>query len=259
MSGRGGERERVRQNRWEGREGRREGEKEGASGVNGGRGREWEMIHAVSEPPSAPARPSAAPDAAAQLPAAPGCRALPRCRARVHGGGEGDRCRALRRCLPQPRTAGGCLGAAAATLRCTAETLKAAEVRTMRGGTRTGVCEGRRGGGGGDGGVRRQKGGVSIGDRREMRPIGTKEREAGIEASRQCRAGEGWQRRCGRRGRFNLCGGGGVRGGRSRPGRVPAVMRRHLGYALRRAGPQLRASTAEMARGGGGTAGTRPG
>lgn len=72
MSGRGGERERVRQNRWEGREGRREGEKEGASGVNGGRGREWEMIHAVSEPPSAPARPSAAPDAAAQLPAAPG-------------------------------------------------------------------------------------------------------------------------------------------------------------------------------------------
>ncbi|XP_050190864.1 uncharacterized protein LOC126650314 isoform X1 [Myiozetetes cayanensis] len=29
------------------------------------------MIHAVSEPPSAPARPTAAPDAAAQLPAAP--------------------------------------------------------------------------------------------------------------------------------------------------------------------------------------------
>lgn len=41
-------------------------------------------------------------------------------------------------------------------------------------------------------------------------------------------------------------------------GRVPAVMRRHLGYALRLTGPQLRGRTAAMARGGGGVAGTCP-
>lgn len=70
----------------------------------------------------------------------------------------------------------------------------------------------------------KQKGGVSIGDRREMRPIGTKEREAGIEASRQCRAAAG-RAVAGRRGRFNLCGGGGggagVRGGRLPPREGP--------------------------------------
>lgn len=94
----------------------------------------------------------------------------------------------------------------------------------MGGGTRTGVYEGKRGGGGDDGGVIKEEGGASLEDRREVRPMGTKEREAGIAACRQSR-GAGGRAVVGRRGWFNLCGGGGggagVRGGRLLPRERP--------------------------------------
>lgn len=91
--------------------------------------------------------------------------------------------------------------------------------------------------------------------------MGTKEREAGIAASRQCRAAAGRAVEGGGGGLTSAAGAAAARaraGAGCRPGRVPAVMRRHLGYALRLTGPQLRGSTAEIARGGGGIAGTCP-
>lgn len=200
MSGRGGERERVRQNRWEGREGRRRGRRrERASGVNGGRGREWEMIHAVSEPPSAPARPSAAPDAAAQLPAAPGLPCPPSLPGSCARGWRGGSLPGWCGAAPlYPSTAGGRPGAGAATLGCTAETLKAGEVRTVGGGTRTGVYEGRRGGGWGgsgcDGGGDKTEGRGFHGRQAGDAANGNK-RERGRDCSVSPMPGRRWQSR----------------------------------------------------------------
>lgn len=113
-----------------------------------------------------------------------------------------------------------------------------------------------------------------------------KKRRAGLSAKTGGRSGQSEQKRAElglqrmanhgprvaeplaeRRRWFNLCGGGWeavTAGGRacvgagSRPGRVPAVMRRHLGYTLRLIGPQLRGRMAVIAGGGGGLAGICP-
>lgn len=158
--------ERTSETEAAGREGgrgrRREGASERANGVNGGRGNEWEMIHAVSEPPSVPACPSAAPGAAAPLPAAPGLSCPPSLTgscARRRRGGDRRPCGAA----PRPprhrrlRRAHRRLWAGGRHPRPRRRSPRAGEVRAEGGGASAGGGMGRVAGGGqaGDWGEKR--------------------------------------------------------------------------------------------------------